>query len=175
MATGYIFLYPGGFGGDNTSGSANATEELQVSSTAAGSNKPKLHRCRLNFDASTDQHRWFQFKVPGDYASGGTLRGSFATTATDNTKKVVWKAGIGEASSDNSNDGFNAADTNGTGTADSATANLEVEFTIDLTMTSIVANDPVVIFFGRDADDATNDTVTVAASLYELTLEYVKA
>jgi hypothetical protein len=172
MATGYLLLFPGGYGSDGTANSVAAAPELQVSSTAAASNKPKLHRMRLAFDQTTDEHWFFGFKMPGDYASGGTLRGSFSTTATTGT--VLWKAGIGEASGNNSDDSFLAADLSGGGSGDSVsgTANTEVEFTIGLTMTSIAANDPVTLFIGRDADSATDST---AADVYlnSLTLEYV--
>lgn len=168
-STGYMILYPGGFPGDGASSSANASQELQISSTAAGSNKPKLARSRLAFDSATDEHWYFQFKMPGDYASGGTLRGSQSTAATSGN--VLWKAGIGEASGDNSNDGFNAAD-NSAATAASGTANTEVEFTIALTMTSIAANDPVTIFFGRDADDGSDTVNANDVYLNELTFEY---
>lgn len=163
-----IILYPGGFGGDNTTNSVNADEEIQVSSTAAGSNKPKLFRQRLAFDPSTDEHRWFQFKMPLNYSTGGTLRGSMSANAAVSTN-VVWKAGIGEASGNNSDDGFLAADT--TTIALSGTANQEVEFTIALTMTSIAANDPVVIFFGRDADNGSDTENTNDVHLYSLNFE----
>lgn len=170
MATGFVHLFPGGYAPDGSgSGNNSAALDYQVSSGTQTTNTPKLSRMRLLFDPATDEHWLFGFKMPGDYASGGTLRGSMSSAATSGN--VIWKGGIGEASGANSDDLFLAADVS-SATAVSGTAETEVEFTISLTMTSIAANDPVTLFVGRDADNASDTVNSNDVYLYSLTFEY---
>lgn len=168
-------LYPGGHPGDNTTNSANCAEETIYSSTAAGSNKPKLALRRLTFSASTDQHRYFQMLLPANFVGTAKIFIVWSSTDTNTGHKVVWKAGIGETSGSNLDDGYLAADTNGTGDACLGTSDQEQVSTITLTITSIAANDRVHIFVGRDADDATNDTCTSLAYVTAINLEFQDA
>jgi hypothetical protein len=171
MATGVILLFPGGFGPDG-SGSGNNTAALsyEVSSGAQTSNTPKLSRMKLLFDPNTDEHWMFQFQMPTDYASGGALRGKVAV-ASVSPGNLIMKAGIAEASGNRTDDVFLAADLSSAITMP-ATASQEVEFVITLTMTGIAANDEVIVFIGRDADNGSDTVNSFDAELTSLSLEY---
>lgn len=171
MATGYIFLFPGGFAPDG-SGSGNNTAALsyEVSTGTQTTNTPKVSRLKLLFDPTTDEHWIFQFKMPGDYASGGTLRGQLGVNAVS-PGNVIMKAGISESSGNRTDDLFLAADVS-SAIAMPGTAQQGTEFTVALTMTSIVANDEVVIFVGRDADNASDTVNSNDVELTSLTFEY---
>ena len=171
MATGYIILFPGGFAPDG-SGTGNNTAALsyEVSTGTQTSNTPKVSRLKLLFDATTDEHWMFQFKIPGDYASGGTLRGQAGVNAVS-PGNVIMKAGISESNGNRTDDLFLAADVS-SAIAMPATANQGTEFTIALTMTSIAANDEVVIFIGRDADNASDTVNSNDVELTSLNFEY---
>lgn len=171
MATGYITLFPGGEATDATgTGNNPAALSYEVSSGTQTSNTPKVSRLKLLFDPTTDEHWVFQFKMPGDYASGGTLRGQIGVNAVS-PGNVYMKGGISESSGDRTDDLFLAADSSGA-IAMPATANQGTEFTIALTMTSIAANDEVVVFIGRDADNASDTVDSDDAQLTSLNFEY---
>lgn len=171
MATGYLILFPGGFAPDG-SGSGNNTAALsyEVSTGTQTTNTPKVSRLKLLFDPTTDEHWEFQFKMPGNYASGGTLRGQIGVNAVS-PGNVIMKAGISESSGNRTDDLFLAADVS-SAIAMPATANQGTEFTITLTMTSIAANDEVVVFGGRDADNASDTVNSNDAELTSLNFEY---
>lgn len=171
MATGYIFLFPGGFA-PNGSGSGNNTAALsyEVSTGTQTTNTPKVSRLKLLFDPTTDEHWLFQFQMPGDYASGGTLRGKIGVNAAS-PGNVIMKAGISEATGNRTDDVFLAADLS-SAVAMPSTANQVTEFTITLTMTDIAANDEVVLFIGRDADNASDTVNSDDVELTSLTFEY---
>lgn len=170
MSIGYILLFPGGLAPDG-SGSGNNTAGLNytVSTGAQTTNTPKVSHFSLLFDPTTDEHWMFHFQMPGDYASGGTLRGKIRSAATSGN--VIMKAGISESTGDVTNDVFLAADLS-SAIAISGTANQEVEFTIALTMTNVAANDNVVIFIGRDADNASDTVNSNDVELDVLSFEY---
>lgn len=171
MVTGYLPLFPGGFASDG-SGTGNdlAALAFEVSTGVQTTNTPKVSRLKVSFDPTTDEHWLFQFKMPGDYASGGTLRGQIGVNAVS-PGNVIMKAGISESSGNRTDDVFLAADLSSAITMP-ATANQGTEFTIALTMTSIAANDEVVIFIGRDADNV-NDTVNANdVDMTSITFEY---
>ena len=82
MATGFIALFPGGIAPDG-SGSGNNTAALsyEVSAAVQTTNTPKATQLKLLFDGATDEHWLFSFLLPGNYASGGTLRGKVKFTS----------------------------------------------------------------------------------------------
>ncbi len=170
MGTGYILLFPGGTAPDGSgTGNNSAALSYVVSTGTQTANTPKVSRLILSFDATTDEHWLFQFQMPGDYGSGGTFRGKIKSAAT--TGNVIMKGGISESTGDVTDDLFLAADTSAA-TAVSGTANTEVAFTITLTVTNIAANDEVVIFIGRDADNASDTVDANDIDLTSLTFEY---
>lgn len=170
MATAYLNLFPGGTAPDG-SGTGNNTAALSyvVSTGAQTTNTPKATFLELLFDAATDEHWMFSFQMPGDYASGGTLRGKIKS-ATVSAGNAIMKAGISPSTGAVNDDLFNAGDLS-SAVALPATAEQEVEFTIALTVTSVVANGRVVVFVGRDADNA-SDTATGDVKLTSLNFEY---
>ena len=171
MATAYIQLFPGGFAPDG-SGTGNNTAALsyEVSTGTQTTNTPKVSRMKLLLDPTTDEHWMFQFKMPGDYSSGGTLRGQIGVGAVS-PGDVIMKAGISESTGNRTDDVFLAGDVS-SAIAMPATANQGTEFTIPLTVTSIAANDEIVVFIGRDADNASDTVNADDVELTSLNLEY---
>lgn len=177
MATGRMILFPGGGPPDATdTGNNPASFTFESSSGTQTANTPKARQAKLLFNADTDEHWEFSFIMPGDYSSGGTLRGVFKmTSATSGT--VKWKGGqvsTLDSSTDDDAKVFVAADVASNATVP-GTQGQTVSFTIALTMTGASANRHCTIFVGRDADDGTNDTATGDAELLSLTFEYTAA
>lgn len=166
-----IILFPGGFAPDG-SGTGNNTAALsqEVSTGTQTTNSPKVTRHKLLFDPTTDEHWMFQFKMPADYVSGGTLRGQIGVNAVS-PGNVIMKGGISESNGDRKDDIFLAADVS-SAIAMPATVNQGTEFTIALTMTNIAANDEVVVFIGRDADNASDSVNSNDVELTSLNLDY---
>jgi hypothetical protein len=173
MTTGYVTLpIPGGIAPDG-SGTINnpATPEGMISSGSQTSNSAKVSRIWLLFDPATDEHWMWAFTLPGDYASGGTIRLTFSTKGTS-ANVVVWKAAaaiqvVGTTDSDAAV--FDTVVTaNGT---PSTTQGVQTQTTLALTMTNAAANRPCVIMIGRDADNG-SDTNASDACLQEAGFEY---
>ncbi|HUS95672.1 MAG TPA: hypothetical protein VMX97_02915 [Hyphomicrobiaceae bacterium] len=176
MATGYINLFPGGIAPDG-SGTVNNTAALsyEVSAATQTSNTPKATQLKLLFDGTTDEHWLFSFLLPGDYSSGGTLRGKAKfTTATTGT--AVMKGGQ-VTSVDGSTDDdalvFAAGDVSSAISAP-GTQGWTVGFTIALTATNMAANRKIVVFIGRDPDNGSDD-ITTDLELLALNFEYTTA
>lgn len=175
MATGFISLFPGGTAPDG-SGAGNNTAALsyEVSAGVQATNTPKAMQLKLLFDAATDEHWMFAFLLPGDYASGGTLRGAFKMTSAQAAgADVQWKGSqvtTADAATD-VNKIFETAVTALVSVASDA-AGLLRNFIIALTTTGMAANRKCVVFIGRDAD-AVADDAAGDAELVVLTLEYV--
>lgn len=176
MATVSIPLpIPGGLAPDN-SGTVNvpATPAMVVSSGTQTTNTPKVSYINLLFDQSTDEHWMWQFQMPGDYVSGGTLRLVWGSAVT--TGDVIWKGGIEIATASSTDlDAaiFNAADAAAASTVPGTVGHVK-ETTITLTMTGAGANLACVVFIGRDAD-AAGDTAAGDAALFAATFTYANA
>lgn len=173
MATVTMVLpIPGGIAPDGSgTGNNPATPELVTSSGTQTTNTPKLHFVRLNFDQSTDEHWLWQFILPGDYSSGGELLLKWGAAVTSGN--VVWKAGVEANASDWDAAVFNAADV-ASASAVPATLGAITGDVITLTMTGATANEPIVIFMGRDADNA-SDTAAGDAWLLAVNFRYTSA
>lgn len=177
MTTGYVVLSvnapdtPDGSG----SGNASARPEGIVSSGTQTTNAPKASYTQWLFDKDADQHLMWTLIIPGDYASGGTLRLKWGSKATSGN--VVWKAAVAQVtdSTTDLDSGNTVFDTVTTSTASAApgTVGLVKESTITLTG-SYTAGRLAVIMIGRDADNA-SDTSSNDAVLIGATLEYVTA
>jgi hypothetical protein len=71
MATGSVILPIGAATlPDGTAGNA-APALLRVQGTEAN---PKKHFLAASFDPTTDEHVWWSFRMPANYASGGALK-----------------------------------------------------------------------------------------------------
>lgn len=172
--TGTIILFPGGVGPDGTgSGNDSAALTMDVSAGTQTTNTPKATALKLAFGDAVDQHWMFNFLLPGDYASGGTLRGKLKMeTAT--TGNVIMKAGqvtTIDGSTDDDAVVFAAGDLSAA-IAAPGTQGQTVEFTIALTATNMAANRKIALFIGRDQDNG-SDTMTGKAELVGLNFEYV--
>lgn len=173
MATGhYPLAIPGGFAPDGSgSGNVPATPEPYISSGTQTSNSPKASGIWLLFDPSTDEHWMWSFTLPSDYASGGTLRLTWATKGTS-TNPVYWKGATAIGVVGTTDWDAIVFDTVATGNGNAAsTQGVTTQTTITLTMTNAAANRPIIIMVGRDADNA-SDTNANDACLIAATFEY---
>ena len=138
-------------------------------STAAD---PKPFAMRASYDAATDEWLWFNFRLPGDYISGGTLRLQWVTNITSGS--VMWGARIGAIAASAVDTPFeHATATVATVTtaANSTEARRLNESSITLTMDSAAAGSYIHLGVTRVAGNAA-DTVTVDAELLSVSLEY---
>lgn len=173
MATTFINLFPGGLAPDG-SGTGNNTAALsyEVSAAAQTPNTPKAAQLKLLFDAATDEHWLFSFLMPGDYVSGGTLKGIIKFTSAI-TGNAIMKAGqVSSVNSSTDDDvlAFTAGDLSAS-IAAPGTQGQTIAFTITLTATNIAANRKIVMFIGRDADNA-SDNAAGDVELLTLNFEY---
>lgn len=168
MGTARIF---GNFG-DETDPASNAPAAVAstASSASAPTNGQQLRFRSRDFDQSTDEGLFLYFLLPSNYSSGGTLTFSWLTTAT--TGAVVWKTGfvVVHPSSEGSPTDLDAAAI-GTVTAQAAatvpgTAGQVKVSAFDLGVTGAHAGDTLVVYLGRDADDA-SDTLAADCKLLE--------
>jgi len=134
----------------------------------------------LAFDPATDEGAWWMLALPSDYG-GGTLTPSFYyTVASDweaTSDKVNWTiAGLAVGESESL--------ATAVGTASNANDVWSTGETVDELLVSAgdamtlagtpVAEEFVLFYVTRDADDATNDTCTADARLISVKLEYTK-
>lgn len=176
MATGRIILpIPGGLAPDGSgTGNNAAAPGVVVSGGTQTTNSPKATYHYLAFDPTTDEHWLWAFELPGDYASGGTLRLKF-TNAGTSTNGVTWKAATAIAVSGTTDLDAIVFDTVVTANATpNATTGVPVEATLTLTMTNASANRQMVLMVGRDPDNA-SDTNASDMRLVGATLEYTTA
>lgn len=168
MATGHIPLFPGGVLPDGTTNNLPADITYELLGTAT----PKVTRIMAAFDAAADEHLLFEFILPSDWASGGTLRGKFKMAGAQGAATdVVWKAsaaGVADGSAEPTT--WNTEATATVSVANDA-ADVVREFSIALTTTNFAANRKVTIYLGRDADNAADDA-TGDAELTAMTFEY---
>jgi len=178
MATGYVMLWPGEVTfPDGASGNAFPGIEQILSSAAAPTNGCKVHFLQLVFDAATDEHVIFSFPLPGDYASGGTLRVKWKRKSGTGAANAVWKAAVAALTAGGTevpdSKAFSTVAT--TTTAAGTTANAVQETTITLTMDSAAAGDMLYLMLGRDGDNAADTLDAIDACVVGVTFEYTTA
>jgi hypothetical protein len=176
VATSRLVLpIPGGTPPDGSgTGNNPATPEKVVSSGTQTTNTPKVSYVQLLFDASTDEHWQWQFPLPADYVSGGTLKLTWGSKGT--TNNVIWKAGIvaGEPASTDLDAAVFLGPDLSSATAVPGTVGFVTETSITLTVTGLDVtggSDMVILFVGRDADNG-SDTSASDACLVGVALEY---
>lgn len=170
MATGTIVLpIPGGTPPDGSTNNASAQLDRIKSSGAS----PSPTFSQLLFDASTDEHWMWTFRMPANYASGLTAKLQWKANATSNS--VVWCvsiAAITPADTDTPNEKASATTNTATTAVNSTEARRLVETSITLTNAdSVAANDWVCVTVFRDANNG-SDTCSVDAELISVTIEY---
>ncbi len=170
MATGRLLLWFG----DETDPASNAPAAVAstASSASAPTNGQQLRFRSRDFDQSTDEGLFWYVALPSNYSSGGTVNLNWLTTVTSGN--VVWKTGfvVVHPASEGSPTDLDAAAI-GTVTAASAaaapgTAGQVKQTSIDVGVTGAHAGDLLVVYVGRDADNA-SDTVAADVKLLEPT------
>jgi hypothetical protein len=125
---------------------------------------------RLAFDPSTDQHCMWQFAVPANYISGGTVTLDWGSANTSGN--VIWLAGLMVAGTSGNvlSSAYLNADTSAA-TAVPGTSGFRQETSIALTTTGMAAGLFASLFVGRDAN-AGGDTAAGNAWLFGAVLSY---
>jgi hypothetical protein len=171
MATGTIPLMPAAVVlPDGSTGNLAAGMSRRQGTEA----NPKKHFFTLDFDGGgLLEHAWWMFRIPADYASGGTLKIQWQANATANA--VKWQARVGAITPDDADTPLEHAQA----AAATVTTNVNVtearrltESSIVLTMDSAVPGDLIFLVIFRDSADAA-DTATVDAELIAASFEYV--
>lgn len=149
---------------------SNAAPALQVYKGTAGN--PQRFGLRAAFDSGTDEHLWWTFIMPQNYASGGTVRLHWATTLTSGN--VVWAARVGAitpADADTYLEHAQAAATTATTSVNTTEARRVVVTTISPSVDSAAAGDIIYLLIYRDADNA-SDTAAGDVELLAVDFEY---
>ena len=171
MATGSLVLLPGAatFPDGSTSNVAAGLTRRQGTNA-----NPKRHFLTLDYDGAgtVAEHAWFPFRMPADYASGGTLKLEWQANAT--TGDCRWQASVGAVTAGDADtfmEHAQAAAATVTTTVNATEARRVNTSSITLTMDSAAAGDVVSICVFRDPLDAA-DTMTVDAELIAAVFEY---
>lgn len=134
---------------------------------------PKKAYMTADFDSAADEHLWFTFTMPQNYASAPIVRLLWMANAT--TGSVVWGARLGAvtaADADTPVEHAEAAATTATAAANATEARRLVSTTITLAnLDSVAAGDLVFLAVYRDADNG-SDTVSVDAELVSASIDY---
>lgn len=158
---------------DRVDPAANAPGTTTTASAAAATTNAFQTRVfTLDFDQTTDENTSWQFKVPSNYVSGGTVVIQWFSTPTSGN--VIWKASIYVATASSSDidtsAAFNAVDTSGA-VAVNATSGQYKTTSIALTSPGLSADKFAIVMLGRDAD-AGGDTAAGDARVISVALSY---
>jgi len=147
---------------------------LVVAGTEAN---PKKQVRVAAFDASTDEHLWFQFRMPADYKAGGTVKLLWMTnSATANA--CAWGArlaAITPADADTPVEHAEAAASLVSTAANATEARRLIESTIELAnLDGVAAGDLCELLVYRDADASggQTDSLTGDAELLAVALQF---
>lgn len=172
MATGTIIL-PVQAAMPPDGSASNAGPKMLI---GKGSNTaPARFTFYASFDPSTQQHLWWTFYVPTNYASGGTVRIMWAGNAT--TGAVVWGASVGVQASNNVDSYLahaQATAVTATTTIPATTARRPIETTISLAgnLDSMAADAIAYLCVYRAAANV-SDTLSVDAEMLGCAFDYV--
>lgn len=171
MATGTVILPIGAATLPDGSASNAAPAMARIQGTEAA---PKKHFLVVAFDAATNEHVWWTFRVPADYASGGAVKLLWmANLASANS--VVWQARLGAVTAadvDTPVEHAAAAASSVTTAANATEARRLVESAITLAnLDSVAAADLAVLGVNRDAANG-SDTLAADAELVAAAFEY---
>lgn len=168
MTTGTLILpIAGAILPDGSASNAAAQFQRTKSSAAA----PAAHFVELLFDATTDEHAFWSFRMPVDYASGLVCKLQWKANATTGT--VNWVARLSAttaADTDTPNEHAFATANTATDNINTTEARRLVETSITMTNAdSVAAGDFCTLLVHRDPD---SDTGAVDAELVAVSLEY---
>jgi hypothetical protein len=174
MTTGSIILpVLGAILPDGSTNNAAPQYQRTKGSAASSSSVPASFFAQLLFDPSTNQHAFFSFRMPTDYASGPVIKLQWGANAT--TGNVVWEARLGVVNPgdvDTPNEHALAAANSVTTAVNATEARRLVESSITMTNAdSLGAGKLVILMVKRDAANA-SDTCTASSELSACTLEY---
>lgn len=129
---------------------------------------------RLLFDAATDEAGVWQFRMPGDYASGLTAKIGYSMVSATADEVEFEVAVMAVTDADAADIGTASFDTVnvGSATVPGTVGYLDV---ISITLTnadSVAAGDLVAVSLSTDSDDAANDDATGDREVVFLQLEY---
>lgn len=174
MATGTIFLSVVSSITPDGSASNAAAQVVRLQGTETS---PKKHFLVAAFDAGTDEHLWWYFRVPTDYSSGGAVKISWMTNNTSGNS-VVWGARLGAitpADADTPLEHAQAAASTTTTAGNATEARRLIETSITLAnLDSVAAGDLAFLVIYRDADNG-SDTLAADAELVTASFEYTSA
>lgn len=170
MATGTVIL-PIAAATPPDGSASNAAPALQrVQGTEAN---PKKHFLVAAFDASTDEHLWWSFDMPADYASGGAVELKWYANATSNS--AVWGVRLGAVTAGDADTPIEhalaAASTTTTATNTTEANRLNSTSITIANLDSAAAGDSIDLLIYRDADNG-SDTLTVDAMLKNAKFTY---
>lgn len=136
---------------------------------------PKRHFLTADFDAATDEHLWWAFRVPANYLSGGVVKLLWMANAVTGTCR--WAASIGATTPADTDTPLEhaqaAASTVGTATNTTEARRLNESSITLANLDSVVAGDLIVLVVFRDADGGSGtDDLAVDAELIAVVFEY---
>lgn len=174
MATGFMNLsISAAVPPDGSSGNA-APAISRVQGTEAN---PKKHSIVAAFDPATDEHLWWTFAMPGDYASGGALDVLWESNDTGASETCVWGARVGavtEGDADTPVEHAQAAAATASEDVNTTEARRLISTTVTLTMDSAAAGDLITLALYRDAD-AAGDDLSSDATVWAARFSYTTA
>lgn len=174
MATGTFLLLPEGAVTPDGSASNAAPAITRVKGSESA---PAKHYLAAAYDAATDEHLWWKFRMPANYASAGTVKIQWQANATTATT-VRWGVRIGAVTpsdADTPNEHASATATTAGSSTNTTEANRLTEVSIDCSanLDSVAAGDLVFILIYRDADGTSGtDDLAVDASLVAAAFEF---
>lgn len=158
MGTGRLYQ---AFGDEVDTSSAPSAVTTVSSAGAAPTNGTVVPFRVRDFDAATDESIALSFWLPSNYSSGGTLNITWLCTGAT-SGNVVWKTAflLVHPASEGAPTDLDAA-SYGTVTSSSAlavpgTAGQTKQSALDLAVTGAHAGDVLEVFFGRDANNASD-------------------
>lgn len=152
--------------------SGNAAPALQV--IQGTESNPKKHFLVAAFDSATDEHLWWDFRMPSNYASGGAVTLHWMTNNTSGNN-VVWGARLaavtpGDADTPVEHAAAAASTVTTAGNATEARRLIESSITL-ANLDSVAAGDRVIVLVYRDADNG-SDTLAADAELIGAAFEF---
>lgn len=167
MATGYLELDPA----SGTPGASNPMLSRRTGSEGA----PTKVTITALFDPTTDEHLWFKFRMPGNYASAPTAVLQWSANATSGT--VRWGAALAAITAADADTpvehAVNTAST-AAGTVNATEAHRLTDTSITISTTdSAAAGDLIFLLVYRDADGTSGtDDCSVDAELWTVEFQY---
>ncbi len=146
-----------------------------ISRRQGSEGNPKKHFLTADFDATTDEHLWFQFRLPANYSSAPIVKLLWMANATTGTCR--WGSRIGAVTPSDADTPVEhdqaAATTAGTATNATEARRLNETSITLANLDSAAAGDLVTLLVYRDADGTSGtDDLSVDAELINVAVDY---